>query len=376
MTAPASRRRGQPVVVLGAILLCWVAGRVVASHHLPPAAPLAMSDVPPATVPSSRQAPSPLPSQTRGADVARPVIALPPPSPPPPVRVEVGEGVAYPAQRPRAPARETAFAPTPAAVAGGHGLLWLAAVSRLPLPPAFMSPTGRAPAGAAWPARHEATPRGSRWTADGWLLLRGRGAPPGAAPFASYGASQIGAVVRYRLDPASRHRPMATLRAAAALDGSGEREVALGLAVRPVSAVPVSLIAELRATRLASGAIRARPAVSAVTELAPVALPLGLRGQAYGQAGYVGGAGATAFADGELRIDRSVALYGAADLRLGAAAWGGAQDGAARFDIGPTVSLGLSGSGKAARLGLDWRLRVAGNAAPASGPALTLSAGF
>jgi hypothetical protein len=29
-----------------------------------------------------------------------------------------------------------------------------------------------------------------------------------------------------------------------------------------------------------------------------------------------------------------------------------------------------------ARLGVDWRFRVAGDAAPSSGPAVTLSAGF
>jgi len=62
---------------------------------------------------------------------------------------------------------------------------------------------------------------------------------------------------------------------------------------------------------------------------------------------------------------------------VGGGVWGGAQKGAARLDIGPsaTMTIGL-GESAAARLGLDWRFRVAGDAAPASGPALTLSAGF
>lgn len=56
---------------------------------------------------------------------------------------------------------------------------------------------------------------------------------------------------------------------------------------------------------------------------------------------------------------------------------GGAQKGAARLDVGPAASaaVGLGESG-GARLAVDWRFRVAGSAAPKSGPALTLSAGF
>ena len=183
-------------------------------------------------------------------------------------------------------------------------------------------------------------------------------------------------MARYRIDELSVQRPAITLRAAAALDGTGEREVALGLAAHPVPSLPVGLIAEVRATRPGGGAVALRPAITAVTGLAPQALPLGLRAQGYGQAGYVGGAGATGFVDGEVRVDGAVIRQGPAELRLGAAAWGGAQEGAARLDIGPAISLGLSAGDKAARLGLDWRVRVAGNAAPASGPALTLSAGF
>jgi hypothetical protein len=34
------------------------------------------------------------------------------------------------------------------------------------------------------------------------------------------------------------------------------------------------------------------------------------------------------------------------------------------------------GDGMSARIALDWRLRVAGNANPASGPALTIASSF
>jgi hypothetical protein len=64
-------------------------------------------------------------------------------------------------------------------------------------------------------------------------------------------------------------------------------------------------------------------------------------------------------------------------VRAGAGAWGGAQKGASRLDLGPAATMGLGlGASASARLALDWRFRVTGDAAPSSGPALTLSAGF
>ena len=262
----------------------------------------------------------------------------------------------------------------------------MAAVGQLPLPRFAMA--SEASSQPAYPqpgnkrlhslrAEHAGQRTGPpRWSGDGWLLLR-RG---GAAALANgpagptYGASQMGAVVRYRLAPASPHRPAAFVRATAALNGSDERELAVGLSARPVARLPVTLLAEMRA----SGDRRSlRPAISAVTELPPIALPGGLRAEAYGQAGYVSGRQATAFADGQLRIDGRLGAIGPAELRAGAGAWGGAQKGAARLDIGPTATLGVRLTpALSARLGLDWRLRVAGRAAPESGPAITLSAGF
>lgn len=114
----------------------------------------------------------------------------------------------------------------------------------------------------------------------------------------------------------------------------------------------------------------------AVTEIPPVSLPGKARAEFYAQAGYVGGAGATPFADGQLRIDGRVVQAGPLEVRAGAGAWGGVQRDAARFDVGPAVTLGVSQSAASARIGLDWRFRVAGTARPASGPALTVSAGF
>ncbi len=124
-----------------------------------------------------------------------------------------------------------------------------------------------------------------------------------------------------------------------------------------------------------------RPSAYAVTELAPIRLPYGAQVEAYGQAGWVGGASATAFADGQASVTREVDLVAEATgdalrISVGAGAWGGAQDDAQRIDLGPTMRLDLTVGDVPARLSLDWRERVGGQAGPDSGLAATLSARF
>jgi hypothetical protein len=249
-------------------------------------------------------------------------------------------------------------------------------------------PARTAPAAAPFQPPSREVERRQRWSVDSWVLLRGgagSGLSNGPVP-STYGASQAGAVLRYRLFPESRHRPAAYFRTTSALTASSEREMALGIAARIVPSIPVVAQAEVRATSVPFGTL-IRPAIMAVSELPSFALPYKLRGEAYAQAGYVGGRYATGFADGQLRVDRQVGKLGRAEVRAGGGIWGGAQRGASRLDVGPgaTIAMGLDGvkMGKlkfdesaAARVGIDWRFRVAGDAAPASGPALTLSAGF
>lgn len=387
MSAPATYR-GQPLVALCMILGGWVAMRAmvwdaaaVASDAGLRPAQFAMSqplaDLRRGAGPSLEAASDIRPgraAQAPRAGSAPPAWSFAAPPPSAPVAAARAPGLAtqpsavrppLPIPAPRVPVR----------TAVGHNLMWMAAMSRLPLPDAFTATPVATPPPllAAAPALRAGS---RRWSADGWMLLRrGGGTAPGAAPLASYGASQVGAVVRYRLAPASPHRPAAYLRATAAL-ATRDQTAALGLSARPLAGLPVVVAGEARIARQPGGT-RVRPAVFAYTELPAAALPLAMRGEGYAQAGYVGGHGGTAFVDGQLRIDRRVARMGPAELRAGAGAWGGAQNGASRIDIGPTATLGLTGTGSAAaRLGVDWRFRVAGAAAPSSGPALTLSAGF
>jgi hypothetical protein len=209
------------------------------------------------------------------------------------------------------------------------------------------------------------------------MLLRsgGRGAASAGPSAASYGASQVGAVLRYRLGPGDPHRLTSYLRVSAALNGSAEREAALGLSVRPIGGLPVFVAGEGRVSHV-SGRTVVRPAVMAVSELPPIGLPHGARAEFYLQGGYVGGLGATPFIDGQLRLDREVAEVGPLQVRAGGGAWGGAQRSAGRLDLGPAVTLQVARGLAAMRVALDWRFRLMGDAAPASGPALTISAGF
>jgi hypothetical protein len=192
----------------------------------------------------------------------------------------------------------------------------------------------------------------------------------------SYGANQLGAVLRYRLAPASGFGPTVYGRAYGALNGTGEREVALGFSARPVPALPLAALVEGRVSRFSSGITRLRPAVTLVTEMPPVMLPLALRAETYVQAGYVGGLAATPFVDGQFRLEHVASHHARGELRLGGGIWGGAQRGAGRLDVGPGATVAFATGRTGAHLSLDWRFRVAGQAMPGSGPTMTLAAGF
>jgi len=374
------RAPGEPLVALLGLLAAWVGVRTLAwtmdpAEVVPPAEPLAAS-VPQAAY-SVRQlrsvAARPVPAAIQPvplwtAEPVRPPLApasLAPASLAPLPASPVPVAQAVPAPAPTSPVEHRMM------VAGGHQLLWLAATAMLPMPADLADP--------AAPGPNRMATTLPRWSADGWVFLRRGGSLvtfPRVTGGGTYGASQAGAVLRYRIDPDSAHRPTAYLRGAGALNGTREQEVAVGLAVRPLARLPVAAMAEVRATRNASGT-SARPAVALVTELPPQRLPLGFTGEAYVQAGYVGGRYATAYVDGLVRAERKLIAADGFAARAGGGVWGARQRGAARLDIGPVASVTVRlNDAASARIEADWRFRVAGEAHPGSGPALTLSAGF
>lgn len=308
--------------------------------------------------------------------------AVPPPTP---VRPLGPEPLRRMETRARAPLPTDMWPPRPpttpdtARRTAGHNLLWMAAMGAFPLLPevaAALAEAPRRPAPASTPAG-AAQPRPRRWSGDSWVLWRpGSQAPAGAGPIApAYGRSQAGAVFRYDLAPRSPLRPSAYVRAVHALDGQGQGDLAAGLAFRPLAASPITAHGEARLSRRGS-VLTLRPAAFLSGGVEAVRLAAGITARGYAQAGYVGGRDATAFADGSLVAEKPLWRDRDGVLTAGAGAWGGAQRGAGRIDLGPTASLRFRLGQATARLSADYRLRIAGNAEPAAGAALTLSAGF
>jgi hypothetical protein len=273
-------------------------------------------------------------------------------------------------------------------LAVGHQMMLAAALAHFPAPQSFRQASALL-SGSRHPARmppfapaNLAASTKDRWSLDTWAFWRqgsnSSAVSQGRVPI--YGASQVGANLQFRLAPYSPHDPRGYLRAYRALVANGESEVAFGLSARPFAAVPVRAQVEVRLT---DNAFRteARPAAFLVTEIAPQRLPGDVVAEAYGQGGYVGGSNPTAFADGQLTLSREVRSFDLADgksarLSIGAGAWGGAQRDATRVDLGPTMRLDLTIGKVPARISVDWREQVAGDASPDSGVAATLSTRF
>lgn len=392
----ASRRasRGSPLLALSLILMGWVSGRVVLWETPFPAQMDMLSSqllventgpvVPLLSKPSKPQSPV---QQAREWSMAGPA-SLPQPLP---AGSKFGAYSFSETPYVTPPLPFEANQPLEAAhqhSAVGHQLLWMAAMAYLPLPDSIAQ-ASKANDGSRLqrsapqlPAqglpKPQDKPRADRWSLDNWAFWRqGSSSIPttnlGRAP--SYGASQAGSVLRYELAPSNARRPRLYLRGYSALAGPSEQEVSAGLSARPLAKIPLRLHAEARALR-ASGRTSARGAAFVTTELPPAKLPLGLEGEFYGQAGYVLGRNETGFADGQAQVTRKVSDLSLAKIRVGAAAFAGAQKGAQRLDVGPTLRFDLSLGDSPARLSVDWRERVAGDAEPDSGVAVTLSTRF
>lgn len=376
MSTDVRASRGRPVLFAGVILVAWVSVRIVTWEtpwpRLLASEVTELAQVAPVSPPKPSSSLASSPVAGEGPAFLPPLMAAPERSPPRPIDATELSPLR------RAPLPEDHF--EPGMQAAGHNLLWLSAMGGLPVPrevsAAMRLPVLNVPAEAQYVATGSPAKTG-RWNADAWLLLRAGGSPalsPTSRP-SNYGASQMGAVLTYRLAPGKRTDPSAYARASKALVQSGETEVALGLQARPLAGLPVRAHAEMRATQT-GGATVLRPAAFLSGGVDDVPLPLGFQASGYAQAGYVGGDFATGFADGSVRVVRPLAKSARAEFDAGLAAWGGAQRDAARLDVGPTIGVKLDLGTSSARLSADYRLRVAGDAQPASGAALTIIGGF
>ena len=221
---------------------------------------------------------------------------------------------------------------------------------------------------AGLPPQTAVPPTMSRWSGSAWLVARGAGmGATNGLVGGQLGGSQAGLRLAYALE----HTVALAARFSSPL-GAGGREIAAGIEWRPTS-VPVRIVAE---QRVAVGGGRGGSVIGVVGGFGPRSIGQGFRGEAYGQAGFIARDGGEGFADGALRVSRAAATLGRVRFDLGGGAWGAAQRGAARLDIGPSASISLPIGGTATRLSLDWRERVAGRARPGSGLVVTLGADF
>jgi hypothetical protein len=211
-----------------------------------------------------------------------------------------------------------------------------------------------------------------RWSGDAFALFRDAGSSaPAASPV--LGGGQSGASLAYALDPLAR-RPLALFGRLYAAHDSRSRidgstaQAAIGLrwqAAPGLSVAAERLIALGGATtgdwnlRLAGGGERRRGR-------------LVLAG--YGEAGVRGNG--DAYAGGQTSAMTDIASTGRLVFSAGPGVWGSiqaAETTVSRLDIGIGLAARLP---VGVAIAADWRWRIAGNADPGSGPAVTLSAAF
>ena len=219
------------------------------------------------------------------------------------------------------------------------------------------------------PAAAASTANPSRFSGSFWLVARIGGGVTSAPLGGQLGGSQAGLRLAYLLD--RNHRLAAMARVTSPL-GSGLREAAIGLEWQPTR-LPVRIVAE---QRIAIDGGKGGPAIELVGGFGPLPVGGGFRLESYAQAGAIHRDRTEGFVDGAAHLSHPVGALGPIPIDLGAGLWGGAQRGAERLDIGPSITATLPIAGRYARLSLDWRERVAGAARPGSGVALTLGADF
>jgi hypothetical protein len=207
----------------------------------------------------------------------------------------------------------------------------------------------------------------SRFSGSAWALMRGSGAPS-LANGGQLGGSQIGMRLFYTPGPTAL---AVTARISTSLSQPVAREAAIGVALRGRN---VGLIAEQRLSLDRGG--RNAPAVFAYGGVSDVNMGRGVKLEAYIQAGVVGVKDPQAFVDGAIRVERPIVEAENASLSIGAGAWGGAQTGVSRIDVGPQVVARIALAETNLRISAEWRQRVAGNATPTSGPSVTVGFDF
>jgi hypothetical protein len=361
---------------LGFAVFAWAGVRAASLGMIPGVdalTPAASAATTPAALPVAGQySPPPAPAPLGpGMGQAYGSYAYPPPYagyPAYPQPVAVPYYYPVPAALPRAPAplsRHSAWdevAPTPKPLFDGWGLAEPPRETRLagiePRPSPVATPAIPGPPGAP------AAKRFDRLQLTAWALLRGSPGPGNLATGGTLGGSQVGGRLTYNFTPALA----ASLRSSSSVGGVRYAEVAAGVRWRPLASVPLALNVERRHALNRWGG---RNAFAIFAEGGLYERPLFGLGNLdmYAQGGVVGLKSRDLFFDGAATLTRPVWKNWSAGLGV----WGGAQPGLYRVDAGPRLSMDLR---RGIRLHADYRQRLAGEAAPSSGPALTIAGDF
>ena len=372
---------------LGLLVMLWVGARTVvltAPHWRTSAAPELSQGNAPAPLPVRQPAPRPIAAISTPSTVE---ASAPPQSSRRQLPVTVARSIPpdTPAATtaPIAPAPiATADTPAPPPAAGGiaaeAAYAALRAGDRRAADAAFTRARALAPDDPRAPGwRLDQASLNRHWSGAAYALIGRDDGDLGLAARPQLGGAQAGARLAYRLDPLSSSPIDVVARVHAPLaDGRATRrgaQAAIGLEWRPALRLPAAIAVE-RTVAIgedgrdsfairASGGVHERP-------VGPFLL------SAYGEAGIVGFRQRDPFIDTSARVGGAVPMAGAVALKPALGIWGAAQPGARRFDAGPSLTAAAPAGGLVIAADLDWRFRIAGNARPASGPALTVRAGF
>ena len=209
-----------------------------------------------------------------------------------------------------------------------------------------------------------------------YSFWRANNGASGLANGGQYGGSQSGMIATFALQDANERlqpqRLALLVRAAISHRDPQERELATGVRWRPSPKLPVTITAERRFRNTRADAF----GVYAAGGVSEVPLPVKFRMDVFGQAGAVSGEGGGPFFDGIARADRKIVTASNVAVHAGAGFWAGGQRDVVRVDVGPSLRTDIAVHKVNFRLTADWRFRVAGDANPGNGPAITLSTSF
>jgi hypothetical protein len=216
----------------------------------------------------------------------------------------------------------------------------------------------------------EIHPRLQLYTYSFWRNGNAEGSGLAASP--QYGGSQSGVIATYRISPSQMPEIAILGRIAAVPNALSDTEFAAGLRIKPSKNVPFTLSAERR-IRLNQPDANAFYVAGSKEDI-PLKYKFSARG--FAQAGIIMGRQGDQFYDAGVRIDRPLLTQKRSAIFAGIGSWAGGQRGAGRLDFGPAIRSEIKAGNVNVHISADWRFRVAGNASPKSGPALTISSGF